>query len=47
MELLEIKSLSKNFGSVKVLDKVTLNVNKGTVLGLVGDNGAGKSTVRK
>ena len=47
MELLEIKSLSKNFGSVKVLDKVTLNVNKGTVLGLVGDNGAGKSTLMK
>ena len=47
MELLEIKSLSKNFGSVKVLDKVTLNVNKGTVLGLVGDNGAGKSTLIK
>ena len=47
MELLEIKSLSKNFGSVKVLDKVNLSLEKGIVLGLVGDNGAGKSTLMK
>jgi len=47
MELLKIKSLSKNFGSVKVLDNVTLSLEQGTVLGLVGDNGAGKSTLMK
>jgi ABC-type sugar transport system ATPase subunit len=39
--------ISKNFGSVKALEKVTLTLNKGEVLGLVGDNGAGKSTLIK
>ena len=47
MEMLKIKSLSKNFGSVKVLDNVSLSLENGTVLGLVGDNGAGKSTLMK
>ena len=47
MSFLEIKNLSKNFGSVNVLDRVTLSINKGSVIGLVGDNGAGKSTLMK
>ena len=47
MELLEIKELSKNFGNIKVIDKVSLTVEKGSVVGLVGDNGAGKSTLMK
>ena len=47
MSFLEIKDLSKNFGTVKVLDHVTLSVKKGSVIGLVGDNGAGKSTLMK
>jgi simple sugar transport system ATP-binding protein len=47
MELLEIKDLSKNFGSIKVIDKVSLTIEKGSVVGLVGDNGAGKSTLMK
>ena len=47
MSFLEIKDLSKNFGSVNVLDRVSLSINKGSVIGLVGDNGAGKSTLMK
>jgi len=47
MSFLEIKDLSKNFGTVKVLDHVTLSVKEGSVIGLVGDNGDGKSTLMK
>ena len=39
--------MSKNFGNIKVIDKVSLTVEKGSVVGLVGDNGAGKSTLMK
>lgn len=42
-----MEGISKSFGSVKALRKVTLALNHGEVLGLVGDNGAGKSTLIK
>jgi ABC-type sugar transport system ATPase subunit len=45
--LLRMESISKSFGSVKALQKVTLTLSRGEVLGLVGDNGAGKSTLIK
>jgi ABC-type sugar transport system ATPase subunit len=45
--LLRMEGISKSFGSVKALQKVTLALNHGEVLGLVGDNGAGKSTLIK
>ena len=47
MSLLQIKDISMSFGSVKALDGVNLEIDEGTVLGLVGDNGAGKSTTMK
>ena len=42
--MLEIRNLTKTFGSFKALDDLTMTVPKGTVYGLVGPNGAGKST---
>lgn len=45
--ILKIRNLSKSFGSNKVLDSINLNVRKGTVMGLMGENGAGKSTMMK
>jgi simple sugar transport system ATP-binding protein len=45
--LLKMEGISKYYGSVTALEKVTLHLNPGEVLGLVGDNGAGKSTLIK
>ena len=45
--VLEIKDLSKSFGKNKVLDGINLKVEEGTVCGLMGENGAGKSTMMK
>jgi D-xylose transport system ATP-binding protein len=45
--LLEIRGLTKSFGSVQALDGVDFEVRQGEVMALVGDNGAGKSTLVK
>ena len=45
--ILEIRNLSKYFGSVIALNNVSLRVHSGQVLCLLGDNGAGKSTLIK
>lgn len=45
--LLEIKNLSKSFAKNKVLSGINISVKKGSVLGLMGENGAGKSTMMK
>ena len=45
--LLEIRGLSKTFGSVQALTDVDFQVREGEVMALVGDNGAGKSTLIK
>jgi simple sugar transport system ATP-binding protein len=45
--ILEMKNISKSFGHVQALDKVDLNLYENEVLGLVGDNAAGKSTLMK
>ena len=45
--VLEIKNLSKSFGKNKVLDGINLTVKQGSVMGLMGENGAGKSTMMK
>lgn len=43
--LLEIKSLTKKFGGLVAVDGVDLEVEAGTIMGIVGPNGAGKTTL--
>ena len=45
--ILSIRGMSKSFGRNRVLDHINLDVRKGTVMGLMGENGAGKSTMMK
>ena len=44
---LELRGVSKHFGSVEALKEVDFEVRDGEVMALVGDNGAGKSTLIK
>ena len=41
--VLEIRELSKDYGDF-VLDKVSFSLPRGVIMGLIGENGAGKST---
>ena len=43
--MIEISGISKSYGSVKALDNVSLSVDEGEVFGLIGPDGAGKSTL--
>lgn len=45
--MIEIKNLTKKFGSTKALDDISFNVQKGEILGFLGPNGAGKTTALK
>ena len=45
--MLELKNISKTFGSVVANDDVSINIKKGTIHAIVGENGAGKSTVMR
>ncbi|MBD5586222.1 ABC transporter ATP-binding protein [Clostridium botulinum] len=44
MEVIKVHNLYKSYGNVQVLEDVSLTVKKGEVFGLLGANGAGKST---
>jgi ABC-type sugar transport system ATPase subunit len=45
--VLEVRGISKSFPGVKALDNVSFAINKGEVVGLIGENGAGKSSLLK
>jgi branched-chain amino acid transport system ATP-binding protein len=45
MNLLELKSLTKNFGKLCATNDVNLSVAKGDLLAIIGPNGAGKTTL--
>lgn len=44
MNIAEVKNLTKYYGKLKALDEVTLSIPQGRIIGLLGKNGAGKST---
>ena len=44
MTIMKLENITKQFPGVKALDNVNIEVNKGEILGIMGENGAGKST---
>lgn len=43
--MLEVKNISKSFGKIQAVDDVSFEAHNGKILGLIGKNGAGKSTI--
>jgi len=44
MALLEVKNLNSGYGDVQVLRNVSMEINEGEIVALLGSNGAGKTT---
>ena len=47
MELLKVENLSKSYGKKQVLKNISFTINEGRIVGLLGKNGTGKSTLIK
>ena len=45
--MLKVENLSRNYGDFKAVDGVKFSIEKGEIVGLLGHNGAGKSTIMK
>jgi simple sugar transport system ATP-binding protein len=45
--LLDVRNVSKNFGAIRAVNDISFSIAPGEVVGLMGDNGAGKSTMVK
>ena len=46
-EMIEVRDLTRRFGTIRAVDHVSFTVGRGEVLGFLGPNGAGKSTTMK
>ena len=44
MNIIELKGITKTFSTVKAVDKLDLEVPKGSIYGFIGPNGSGKTT---
>lgn len=45
MRILEVQSMRKSFGDLEVINDISLEVNQGEVVGIIGPSGSGKSTL--
>ena len=45
--MLEVSNLTRSYGSFKAVDSVSFKIQKGEIIGLLGHNGAGKTTIMK
>ena len=45
MSILEVNNVSKSFGGVKANVDISMSVEKGKIVGLIGPNGSGKTTL--
>ena len=45
MNILEVRGITKRFGGVAALDRVSVDVEEGSLLGIIGPNGSGKTTL--
>src|SRR3954452_14510006 len=46
-QMIQVRRLSKQYGSVKAIDRITFEVGQGEIVGLLGPNGAGKTTTMR
>lgn len=47
MSILQLKNISKSFDNKKIVDDVSFSIEKGKIVGLLGRNGSGKTTIIK
>ena len=45
MSILEVNQVYKHFGGVKANEDISLSVEQGSIVGLIGPNGSGKTTL--